>query len=223
MSLNPNRFPSVYDELQSFYPDYYQNVKEMQAILSAIGSAADGIVEAIDVVLDNNFILTADASMIQRLESFLGIKSLSDDIEDRRKYVLSFFTGFGKISATKLKALIKIFTLEEADISFLKKDSNNNYILEITIAKRNGINPDWSYLYDLLDRYIPAHITDYRLIVYPVPISTFFSATVNIIESYSVSVPSGDFSGERYLAMPNGALLRSNNGALLYFEEQEEE
>ena len=88
--LNPNRFPSVYDELISFYPDYYLRIKEMQAILRAQGTLADGLVSAIDLIVDNNFIESAHLDMIERLETFLGISPMSNDLDERRQYIMSY-------------------------------------------------------------------------------------------------------------------------------------
>ena len=217
--LNPNRYPTVYDELISFYPDYYRGIKEMQAILHAQGTILDGLVEAIDIIIDNNFITTAHEEMIERLEAFLEIVPLTNNLEDRRQNILSYFIGFGHISATKLKALIRAFTQEDSEITFSTKDENQNYILSITITKKQGVNPDWDILYNLLDNRIPAHIQTCRVIVYPAPSFNYvFGATILAQESYGFTVPEYDFSDREFLETHGGALLRTHSGKFLYRE-----
>lgn len=214
--LNPNRFSTEYDELISFYPDYYQKIKEMQAILRAQGAALDEIVKSIDVIIDNNFIQTASLGMIERLESFLGILSQTNDIETRRQNILSYFLGFGHISATKLKSLIRTFTQEDTIISFDTKDENGSYILSITISKKQGVNPDWDVLYKLLDNRIPAHIETCRVIVYPSPILNYcLGVAILTEEEISFTVTDYDFSNKDFLTDHEGVLLMYN-GSLLY-------
>lgn len=223
--LNPNRFPSVYDELISFYPDYYLRVKEMQAILRAQGTLADGLVSAIDLIVDNNFIESAHLDMIERLETFLGISPMSNDMDERRQYIMSYFIGFGHISASSLIRLIKTFTQEDSSVSFNLKDNNSNYILEISIKKKHGVNPDWETLYRLIDNRIPAHISMLRDIVFPspnLPLHVGFSirSTENVGE---FTVPDFDFSTINVLVMPNGDWLTMPNGDILYYERTDDE
>ena len=223
--LNPNRLPSVYDELITFYPDYYRRIKEMQAILQAQGALLDGLVSAIDLVIDNNFISTAHEDMIERLESYLGIAPLSNDLEERRQYIMSYFVGFGHISASSLKLLIRTFTKEDSTVSFSLKDGNNNYILEISIIKKHGVNPDWETLYKLIDNRIPAHISMLRDIVFPapnIPLHVGFSirSTENVGE---FTVPDFDFSTINVLVTPDNDWLTMPNSDILYYERTDDE
>ena len=223
--LNPNRLPSVYDELITFYPDYYRRIKEMQAILQAQGALLDGLVSAIDLVIDNNFISTAHEDMIERLESYLGIAPLSNDLEERRQYIMSYFVGFGHISASSLKLLIRTFTKEDSTVSFSLKDGNNNYILEISIIKKHGVNPDWETLYKLIDNRIPAHISMLRDIVFPAPnlplhVGLSIRSTENVGE---FTVPDFDFSTINVLVTPDNDWLTMPNGDILYYERTDDE
>lgn len=222
--LNPNRFPSVYDELISFYPDYYLRVKEMQAVLRAQGTIADDLMSAIDLIVDNNFIESAHVDMIERLESFLGIYPMSTDLDDRRQYIMSYFIGFGHISATSLKRMIKTFTHEESSFSFALKDSNGNYVLEILIRKKHGVNPDWETLYRLIDNRIPAHINMIKVVEFPSPEMTLlFGLTVHTErDSEPIDVPDFDYTTINVLTMPNGDWLNTSQRETLYYNITEE-
>ena len=217
--LNPNRFTSVYDELISFYPDYYREIREMQAILRAQGALLDGIVEAIDVIIDNSFVTSATEDMIERLESFLEIVPYSSDLAERRQNVLSYFIGFGHVSATQIKALIRAFTKEDTSVSFNLKDNNDNYILELHIKKKHGVNPDWDVIYRLLDNRIPAHITTSRVLIYPAPeLGLYVGMTIRSEETVGeVTVPDFDFSTIGVLTTPDEEWLRTPDGDILYY------
>ena len=222
MRLNPNRFPSVYDELVTFYPDYYRDIKEMQAILHAEGAIADGLVEAIDVIIDNSFILTARADMIERMEAFLEITPYTEDLEVRRQNILSYFIGFGHVSATMIKNLIRAFTQEESSVSFNTKDGNNNYILEIEIKKKHGVNPNWEAVYQLLDKRIPAHLNVSRVLLYPAPdVPLVVGIDIHSEDTIGeVVVPDFDFFTISVLTMPNGDWLTTPNGDILFYTER---
>ncbi len=222
MQLNPNRLPSVYDELVTFYPDFYRDVREMQAILRAEGAIADGLVQAIDIIIDNNFILTAHADLIERMEQFFEITPFTDNLEERRQTLLSYFIGFGHVSATMIKALIKAFTQEDSSVSFNMKDANDNYILQIEIKKKHGVNPNWENVYNLLDKRIPAHIQMSRVLIYPAPnIPLVVGIDIHSKDTIGVvTVPDFDFSTITVLTMPNGDWLTTPDGDILFYTER---
>ena len=83
-----NGYDSTFEELITFYPAFYREVREIRAILEAEGAITDKVIESINRVIDNSFIATADESMITRLEKFLGLPTdTSKSLEDRRQAV----------------------------------------------------------------------------------------------------------------------------------------
>ena len=91
--LNLNPFGSNYPELQAAYPRFYLDVVEMQAILKAQGKLLDDITDGIELIVDNNFIDTADEATITMLERALGITGTEDQTLDARKYALKILIG----------------------------------------------------------------------------------------------------------------------------------
>ena len=73
MNLFGNYYSSAYEELASYYPDYYRDVYEMQEILKAEGKLVDGLMSGFQRVFDNQFIDTADSEMLSVYEKILGI------------------------------------------------------------------------------------------------------------------------------------------------------
>lgn len=154
-----NGFESCYDELMKFYPVFYKDIFEMNEILKAYGSLTDAVQKNIEVMLEDNYIQTADEPTIARLENFLYINTdKTKSLDERRKLVLSFFVGFGKISASKIKSIIKNFTNSEADVQFRKSDEKGNNYLYVTCDRGTEDNLKVYDIADVLVRKIPAHV-----------------------------------------------------------------
>ncbi len=152
-------YESTYDEMLSFYPLFYRDVLELKAILEADGRMLDEAIKQMNGVLANAFVQTADAATITRLERFLGISvDTSRELEERRSLVFSFFVGFGKISATKIREIIRGFTGADSAVTFNRTDEAGNSTLVIELER--GDNPKLNYtdIDTVLARRIPAHI-----------------------------------------------------------------
>ena len=72
-TLYPNGFPSAYEELKTFYPVFYRDVFEMDAIWRAAGGGLDEIEDGVDAVVNNNFVSLMDTDALAQMETFLGI------------------------------------------------------------------------------------------------------------------------------------------------------
>lgn len=148
-----------YKEIQSWYPVYYLDVREMVAILRAHGSFSDGVQAAIEKVVNDFFIDTADEETISRMEKFLGIvPEYGSSLEDRRAYVKSFFIGFGKISETIIKQVVK--TISDLDVSCLFEpfDEDQNNCLYVIFEENADYKPYIKKIEEFLSRRVPAHI-----------------------------------------------------------------
>ena len=91
-TLYPNGFPSAYEELKTFYPVFYRDVFEMDAIWRAAGGGLDEIEDGVDAVVNNNFVSLMDTDALAQMETFLGIPlNQKRTLEARRKLVASYF------------------------------------------------------------------------------------------------------------------------------------
>ena len=162
-----NGFPSMYDELLTFYPIFYRGVYEMDEILKVFGRLGDDIVGNIDLVINNNFVLRADEATITELEEFLWLETdKTRPLDERRRLVYSFFVGFGKISASKIKDMIAAFTDAPATVTFAPGDEFGNNYLYIDIERGTVAQLRFGDIATVLTRRIPAHL-EYRVsIVY---------------------------------------------------------
>jgi len=162
MSMFNSYWKCKYDELITFYPRYYREVFEMDAILRTAGGLADGIQNGIEEVLLNNFIENADEDTLSMYEQFLGLSLLRQrTVEERRRLVKSFFAGQGKVSATRIAEMIRAYTGADTTCEFYPFDSEGNNRLDV-IFERGGEEVIYiSDIYILLSKMLPAHI-EYR-------------------------------------------------------------
>lgn len=170
MKLYDKYWPSNYDELITYYPRFYRDVLEMDAILRAHGGVADGLEDDIEQVYLNSFIDYADEATITSLEKFLGIGlNKQRTLEERRRLVKSFFVGFGKVSATMLEEMIESYTGAEVSSRFEASDEEGNNALYLDF-ERGGV--EMLYMSDiifLLEKKIPAHIKWQAAVTYRYP------------------------------------------------------
>ena len=74
------QFASNYDELISYYPRYYRDVREMVAILKANGRLLDGAQDAIEGIYTSGFIDSMDEAaivepIVKRFELYIRRRS----------------------------------------------------------------------------------------------------------------------------------------------------
>lgn len=151
-----------YDELITFYPRYYRDVLEMDAILHAEGKLADGIQNGIDLMLLNNFIDTADENTILKLEEFLGLSLLkARSLDERKRIIKTHFAGQGKVSASSISEMIRAYTGADTECEFYPFDEEKNNRLDIRFKRGSEAVIYASDIYTLLAKILPAHI-EYR-------------------------------------------------------------
>lgn len=153
MNLFNKNFKSGYEELLTYYPDFYKNVYEMNAILKAQGQLVDNLESGIEQVFFNCFIDTADKNVIACYERMIGIASEDlKSLEERRSLVKSHLVGTGKISASLIKEMIRIYTGADSECRF------ENSILKIDIDRGDKNYINFGDIEKLLSTKLPAHI-----------------------------------------------------------------
>jgi len=152
-TLYPNGFPSVYEEIKTFYPVWYWEVREMDAIWKVCGGKLDEIEDGVDAVANSAFVATMSESLLGRMETFLQIPADSTrSLSDRRKLVASYFLGTGHIGAPEIKEIASAFTSGECEVTF-----ENGYV-GIRITAELGDTPPEADFYYIMRKKIPAHL-----------------------------------------------------------------
>lgn len=153
MKLYENAWPSKYEEIKTWYPVWYREVLEMDAIWRAFGRQLDAVQAGIIQSVDNNFIDYADAQAISKLEAFLGVTYDGPrTLTERRNVVKAFILGNGHIGQKEIKELVSVFTNGDIQVALVGGK------IEVTVTRDFG---DRFNLYDchlVLDPRIPAHL-----------------------------------------------------------------
>lgn len=147
--INPP-YENRFKELCACMPLFYLDVYEMREILKAQGRLGDGIFEATERVINNNFILLADAETVGQWEDMLKITHDGPMTLDQRKSVImGFVCGNGHIGEPEIRAIIAQYTPQAVTVGFAKG------VIYITIE--GEVFGEGSLLETLLRR-IPAHL-----------------------------------------------------------------
>lgn len=153
MKLYDNALGSNYEEIKNFYPVWYREVFEMDAIWRATGGKLDELQNGINRAVDNCFISTADAHAIGELEKFLYIDyDATRSLPDRRALVASFFIGNGHVGEKEIKEIVSTFTPGEIEVALIGGTTEISVTREI--SDRFNL-ADCSFI--ILKR-IPAHL-----------------------------------------------------------------
>jgi hypothetical protein len=159
MRVYDNAPDNYHDELASWFPSWYRNVLEMDALWHTWGILLDHLQEDIKRALDNYFLVSCDEATIEFWENFISTDlKILHSIEYRRRYIMTHFSGFGKCSASQIKSIIKQYTGFGATVRYEKCDSEGNY--HLIVVMENGEIDD-TFLHDLqiiISKVIPAHI-----------------------------------------------------------------
>ena len=120
-TLYTNGFPSAYEELKTFYPVFYRDVFEMDAIWRAAGGKLNEIEVGVDAAANDTFISMMDAAALSDMETFLDIvPNKNRTLEVRRKLVASYFVGANHIGAPEIKELVRGYTGDTPEVKFSK-------------------------------------------------------------------------------------------------------
>ena len=154
-TLYPNGFPSAYEELKTFYPVFYRDVFEMDAIWRAAGGGLDEIEDGVDAVVNNNFVSLMDTDALAQMETFLGIPlNQKRTLEARRKLVASYFIGGNHISVGFKNSRIYVKLFPKDNSTFLPSDVME--CLKRKIPAHLSLSLVLAYIPDLQPAYVAA-------------------------------------------------------------------
>lgn len=153
MRLYDNAYDSNYEEQKTFYPVWYRDVLEMDALWRVFGAQLDGIQNGIIQAVDNNFIATADEAAITKTEKFLyvtydGVRTLTE----RKILVASFFTGSGHIGEKDIKDMVGAFTDGEVTVALI------GGMIEVSVTRELSDRFNLSDCTFIVEKRIPAHL-----------------------------------------------------------------
>ena len=141
MRFFDNAPTSWYEEMKSWFPRWYADIAEMDALWHTWGVLLDRLQVDIQHVLDNYFIASCDEDTIAFWEKFIGIHMESTlTLEQRRRFLITLFSGFGKCSKSKIQQLFRKLTGTDADVEFSVIDEQLNQALSVWVDIQNSAN-----------------------------------------------------------------------------------
>lgn len=153
MRLYDNAYPSTYEEIKTWYPVWYRDVLEMDALWRVWGGQLDEIQAGIIRAIDNNFIDYADAETLAKLEEFFHITYDGPrTLTERRNMIKAIILGQGHVGQKEIKELIAVFTDGEIEVELI------GGMVRITVTRDFGDNFNLYDCHFILDNRIPAHL-----------------------------------------------------------------
>lgn len=120
MPLFNYQWNNNYAELITYYPKFYYDVLEMQAILQAEGAALDTFMENTERVFNDCFIDSMDEYTVSLTEDFLNIHLYKQrTLEERKRLIKTFFVGHGRLSADLIRQTIMAYTGADVEVYLL--------------------------------------------------------------------------------------------------------
>lgn len=209
-----------YEKIKTFIPGFYLNVRDMDACYRVDGKMLDEFLKKVDSVKLNRFVLTADEETTERMERFLGIEVYKEKpLDERRRLILSYFGGFGKINKTKILEMIKVLCDAEGEVSFEEYDLEGNNCLNVTIKnpkKHNNLN-DFCKIFN--DR-IPAHICYRFTFMYNKKANVYTGLAMQQIAETEFTVETNNIDNYTWLTDEDDNLLIDEDGMVLFDEEE---
>lgn len=172
MLLYDNAYPSVYEEIKTWYPVWYRDVLEMDAIWRVWGGQLDEIQAGIIQAIDNNFINHCDIQTLGKFEEFLGIQyDGARTVDERRRAIRAYFIGGNHIGKKEIQELISIFTDGAAsELEFAPSKETGKNRLTIYVDRKPGPQIRYGDIFAALGRKIPAHLVFELMLKYTIPI-----------------------------------------------------
>jgi hypothetical protein len=153
LKIYENAYPDCYEELKTFYPVWYREIPEMDAIWRAFGAQLNEVRTGIITAVNNCFVWTADEETLGKFEEFLGI--VYDGyrtLKQRRSAVSAYFLRRGHIGEQEIKEFVRLFTNSRCTVEF----ANSN--VKVTVFFQRGDEAVPAECRAFLLKEIPAHL-----------------------------------------------------------------
>lgn len=114
-----NREHSGKEELDSYLPKYWRDIREMEANNTFAGYTLDRMAADMERTVQDRFFDSCSEIMLTRYETFLHITPAEGtSIEDRRSVVKMKWNGGGKMTGTRIKAIVKECCGADCEVTF---------------------------------------------------------------------------------------------------------
>lgn len=157
MEIFNNQERSGYEEIVSYGPKWFTDIREMNATLIFAGWTLDLMAYWLEQIVRNQYPMHADEIMTRIYEMILKIEpEPGDTLAERRRTVAAYWSGIGKLSETVIKSIIKNYSGCESELWWDKSDTS---CLQIRIYISDEQPFSNRKIYNIISRRMPAHIS----------------------------------------------------------------
>lgn len=155
MEIFNNQQRSGYEEIVSYGPKWWTEFREMDANYRFAGWTLDLMAYWLERVVNNQFPANADEKTIANVfEPAFRIEPEADEtLEERRKTVVAYWAGTGKLSKTVIQSIIKAYTGCESELWW------NGVKLQIRIFCDEDGQFSQRKIHNIISRRYPAHLS----------------------------------------------------------------
>lgn len=149
-----NREHSGKEELDSYLPKYWRDIREMEANNTFAGYTLDRMAADMEETVKDRFFDSCSETMLARYEAFLHITPAQEtSIEDRRSIVKMKWSGGGKMTGRRIKAIVKECCGADCEVTF----GSSRLVIDIPSYDNTASCAD--IIREAINHYtIPAHI-----------------------------------------------------------------
>lgn len=153
MEVFYNQARSGYEELVSYGPKFYPQIKEMDAIYRFAGWTLDQMAMDLENLISMQFVPNMTSEQLTFYEQFFRLSVEGLSLKERRNQVFARLYGTGKLSVSEISAMGRVLYGEDARITIHMGNT-----LEIQILALDVTDVVHKQFMAYLDRVLPAHI-----------------------------------------------------------------
>jgi hypothetical protein len=158
MSEYPN--DSRGEMMMTYLPDYYQNSRVIRSIMETEGVEFNALGKALELILPQFFIETADDFGLKIWETELGLSTYptmskqNPYIVERRQRIISKLKGYGTTTVEVLKKVAESYDKGEIEVI----EDCPHYVIKVRFVNPDGIPANLLELTKTLRDITPAHL-----------------------------------------------------------------
>lgn len=153
MEVFNNRQRGGYEEISSYGPKFWRQIKEMDAIYRFAGWTADCMADSLESLISTQFVMNMTTGQLAFYERLFGVSAEGMALDARRRQVFAYMFGNGKVSGSSIVAFAEILCGEGAEVTV-----SMGGMLEVRVLSENADDATHQQLMAYLGRVLPAHL-----------------------------------------------------------------
>lgn len=153
MTVFNNQQRDGYEEIVSYGPKFYPQIREMDAAYRFAGWTVDCMASDLERLISLQFVMNMEPEQLAFYEQSFGLLVEGLSLDARRRQVFTYIYGNGKISGSKISAFAEILCGEGTVTTVIMGEN-----LEIRILSYGAGDAIHQQIMEYLGRVLPAHL-----------------------------------------------------------------